>query len=742
VEQIRRLGDLYAVQWEVVRRWRHGRRAQARRVVISFAVGFIALWFTAWVVPGLTISRPLATIAAVVVVCGLNLLVRPLLVVLVAGRSVVGVGLLAVAFQTLVFVVLDELVPGVSLAKGVVDAFVVSLVFALTNTVLSSLVQLGDEQSYYGALARALAGRGRDVVRTDEPGLVVIQIDGLSYDVLAHAMRAGRTPVMAGWVRSGGHRLGHWEALLPSSTPASQSGILHGANDGVPNFRWWDKGRSRLVVVTHPEDATEIEAHHSTGAGLLSPGGTSINNLFTGDAARSFLVMSTIKVPGRGLGDSEAFGLFFLSPYSYFNMLARFLGEVAKELWQARRAAAAGLEPRLDRGFPYPWLRALTNVVLRTLGTSLVMGEMMRGTPVVYIDYTDYDEISHHTGPERPESLDALDGVDRELGRLALAAADAARPYRFVVVADHGQTLSTTFLQRYGVRLEDVVRSLMAGQASVAAATAQVEGWGPLNALVSELARTRGITGGAARLLSRRHGRGGLGPSAVREPARPATAGDGARDGGASAAPADLVVAAGGNLAHVYFTASQGRLLLEDLERLHPGLAAGLASHPGIGAVLVRSRVHGLVALGGDGTRFVDEDRVEGVDPLAVYEGNALAAVRRLDGLAHVGDLIVISLYDPETWQVAAFEELVGAHGGLGGPQTRPFLLYPADWQLDLAPLVGAPMVHQQLRRWMEGELGMTFPAGRPAAATRDGTGGQVIPPAGAPVGTDAEGPG
>jgi hypothetical protein len=41
--------------------------------------------------------------------------------------------------------------------------------------------------------------------------------------------------------------------------------------------------------------------------------------------------------------------------------------------------------------------------------------------------------------------------------------------------------------------------------------------------------------------------------------------------------------------------------------------------------------------------------------------------------------------------------------------RTRPFLLYASDWDIDLAPLIGAPMVHQQLRRWMEGELGMTF---------------------------------
>jgi hypothetical protein len=68
-----------------------------------------------------------------------------------------------------------------------------------------------------------------------------------------------------------------------------------------------------------------------------------------------------------------------------------------------------------------------------------------------------------------------------------------------------------------------------------------------------------------------------------------------------------------------------------------------------------------------------------------------------------------VSLYDPETGEIAAFEELIGAHGGLGGAQTRPFLLYPSDWELDQGPLVGAPMVYRQLRSWMEGKLGMRF---------------------------------
>ena len=127
--------------------------------------------------------------------------------------------------------------------------------------------------------------------------------------------------------------------------------------------------------------------------------------------------MSTIKVKERGLGQSEAFAWFFVSPYNYLTMLVKFLAEVIKENIQSRRQARAGIWPymAMHRGFPYPWVRGATNVALRALGTSLVVQEMVRGTPVIYMDYTDYDEIAHHSGPERPESLDALDGVDREL---------------------------------------------------------------------------------------------------------------------------------------------------------------------------------------------------------------------------------------------------------------------------------------------------------------------------------------
>ena len=127
-------------------------------------------------------------------------------------------------------------------------------------------------------------------------------------------------------------------------------------------------------------------------------------------------------------------------------------------------------------------------------------------------------------------------------------------------------------------------------------------------------------------------------------------------------APADasVMVLASGNLANAYFTEPEGRASLEPIEETYPGLLTGLAAHPGIGFILVRSEALGAVALGPAGARYLDDDRVEGVDPLALFGPNAADHLRRLDGFTNVGDLLVNSSYDAELEEVAAFEELVG----------------------------------------------------------------------------------
>ena len=167
---------------------------------------------------------------------------------------------------------------------------------------------------------------------TDKPGLVIIQIDGLAHPILAGRMRAGSVNTMAGLVRDGSHKLSRWEAILPSMTSGSQAGILHGNNDGIPAFRWYERDREHLMASSNPADATLIVSRISNGEGLLSNNGASICNLMTGDATRSYLTTAAIKAEGGGIGDSQAFMSFFFSPTGYMRSFTLFLGEFIKEL--------------------------------------------------------------------------------------------------------------------------------------------------------------------------------------------------------------------------------------------------------------------------------------------------------------------------------------------------------------------------------------------------------------------------
>jgi putative membrane protein len=100
----------------------------------------------------------------------------------------------------------------------------------------------------------------------------------------------------------------------------------------------------------------------------------------------------------------------------------------------------------------------------------------------------------------------------------------------------------------------------------------------------------------------------------------------------------------------------------------------------------------------------LESGRVEGTDPLIDFGPHAADHLRRLDTFPHMGDIVVNSLYAPATGEVAAFEELVGSHGGLGGLQTEPFLMFPATWKMEDHQIVGAPEMYTVLNRWISDE--------------------------------------
>lgn len=696
----------YKLQFETLWEWRPGPGALAKRIILSFLVSAVGLWLTAWILPGITMLGGLRTLVIAVIILGaLDLLVRPLILGLLAGISVILVGIATLVLQILSFLIISWIVPDFEV-RGPLTAFVGSIVYALFTMVLSAVLGTGGDESYWATLIQQLAARRQDAIHTDKPGVVIVQIDGLAREILTHQVRAGRVPHLARWVRDEKMTLDGWEALLPSQTSASQAGILHGKNDFIPAFRWWEKEANRMMVSNHPLDALEIVRRASDGHGLLSNDGASVGNLVSGDAVRSYITMATIKNKEQGLGQSSSFYSFFVSPSNYMHALVLTITEMIKEYYQAARQTRAGVIPIMHRGWPYPVARAATNVLLRSLGTSLVMEEMYRGTPVIYIDYTDYDEIAHHSGPERAETLDALDGVDKTIASLERASLKTPRPYHFIVLSDHGQSLGSTFLQRYDKTLQQVIGELMGGPDAVRSATEEVEDWGQLNAFLSEARQVKGATGAITRAVTGGATKDGvvtIGPEEHTD----------AADEAELETP-ELVVCASGNLGLIFFPRLSGRASLETLEATYPEMVDALASHPGIGLLMIRSEAKGTIAVGPRGLRILGSGEVTGEDPVAQFGEHAETGLLRVDSMEHCGDIVAISRLDPGTGEVAAFEELIGSHGGLGGPQTKPLIMHPAAWTID-EPIIGAEAVYRQIRHWLS-DLGIEL--GPQAAST------------------------
>ena len=710
--------EFYKTQVRLIWEWKGGPAALVKRGLITFLVAAVSFLLTAALLPGFSIANLGDAMIAIVLVALFNALIRPVLLALVAPYSLILTAILVIVLQVAAFYVVAQWSPGVRL-DSITSAVIASFVYAVINSALTALLGVDRGGSYYGTLVQTLRARGAGPARQD-PGVVIIQIDGLAHPILAARIRAGSVNTMAGWMRSGSHKLSRWEALLPSMTSAGQMGILHGNNDGIPAFRWYERDRQKLMVSSNPKDAAEMVRRASNGEGILSNDGVSICNLVNGDATRSYLTTAALAEGSKGLGDSRAFYKFFLSPTGYLHSVTLFFAEFVKERFQARRTRRAGITPQMHRGMKYAGMRAASNVLLRDINVSLIIEEMYRGANVIYADFTDYDEIAHHSGPERVEALQAIDGIDTALALLVKATDDTPRPYRFVVLSDHGQSLGATFKQRYGESLGDLILRLMGGRASVAQTSTAAEGSAFVNAFLSEITRGHGAGPTVARAALSSRTTDGVVDLDADEPAAVA------------AEESSIAVVGSGNLGLVYFTGTDHRLTLEELEEIHPVLVSTLAAHPGVSMVLVRSATRGGIVFGTDGLRYLDDGRVEGTDPTAKFGPNTLLSLQREDAMEHAPDLLLISQYDPELGEVAAFEELIGSHGGLGGPQNHPFILHPTEWQLDEPEPVGAPAIYRNLRRWLE-SIGIRLgpPEGaraKPAAPQADREGEAAAP--------------
>ncbi|GAA3986554.1 phage holin family protein [Streptomyces plumbiresistens] len=684
-------------------RWRRV-ASQVGRSVTVWAVSTLTMLVLAGILPDFRIQSvdgDSATRIAVTAAFGagafglLSALVWPLLVRLLLLVPALVLGLLVFFLNGGLLLIALRLNPAERGDAAPETAVVVAAVMSAVASATGAALAVRDDDAYRRRLYRLAdrRRRGGGAACPASPGTVFIQLDGVGHDILRDAVGRGLLPTVARWLgaapagaggrRGPTHRLTPWRTDWSSQTGASQLGILHGSNHDIPAFRWYEKDRREVMVCNRPTSAAELQrrAVEATGdGGLLTADGASRGNLFSGGADEQALVLS-IATRRRSRENRSRSGYFayFSDPANAVRTAMSFVAEAGREIGQSTRSRVRKDRPRVSRGGLYPFIRAFATVVERDVVVAAVMGDMLAGRTAVYADLVAYDEVAHHSGPFSRDAEKVLERLDRSLALIENVAEHAPRPYRIVVLSDHGQSPGETFRTRYGLTLGDLVRA----------------GCG---LPVPRRAR-RTHSGAEARAAVR---------AALHRPVE-----EGGEQYRPSSRRSEPIVLASGNLGLVSFPDVPHRMSKEEIDARHPALLTTLANHPGIGFLLVRSEEHGGVVLGPFGAEIPLDELDDDPGPLADFGPGAADAVRRTHSFPHTADIMVNSWYDPAEGEVLAFEEQIGSHGGLGGAQAKAFLLSPLALSApdeDGTQLAGAEHIHRVLRRWLRETDGPQVP--------------------------------
>lgn len=655
----------------------------ALQLALRWLVTVLSMGIIAWILPGIsfasseTMPRWAVISLAVLLLAVVNTLVRPIVMLFARPLGWIVVLLVAFFLSAVTIVLTANLLPGFNASFG--SALLAGIVLAFLNSILSGVLDINEPGSWYqNQIRRQAAKRPFDTSTNPGRGLMLVEIDGLSYWHMRKAIDEGRMPTLQAMIDEDGYQLSRVDCGLPSMTSSCQAGIMFGENHDIPAYRWYDKSKQKLYVSAN--DAPELNRRYAHGQGLMR-GGSSILNMFDGDAKTSLFTMSNMFTGTAEDKKDRAddISTLVLNPYFLSRAFFLFLADFVRELWEALQQKVKNVEPRLNRlAEYYPFVRAAMCGMMREMSSNIAMLQMYRGAPVIYMLYLGYDEVAHHSGPWTTDAFGDLGRLDNSLAQLRkVTRGDTPRPYEFIVLSDHGQSFGATFKQRYGLSIKDFIVTQLPKGTTVAQSIGGDRGGSSLRGVAAELAGV--AQSKQANVFDK---------TAAKQGQKLAELGVEEEDKDVSAKKASVTAYGSGNACQVYFDLYPRKIKLSELEAAYPGMVDALVGHEGIGLVCAYEDDGSILALGKAGRRNLNTGEVTGQDPLQPFvreSGPGTATIekrvwqlKRVMEFPSAGDLWVISTWY-EDGTVAALEELIGNHGGLGGEQTDAFLFHPPD---------------------------------------------------------------
>lgn len=290
------------------------------------------------------------------------------------------------------------------------------------------------------------------------PGLVMIQVDGLSHTQLKRALEKGKMPFLSNLLEYEHYRLHTLYSGLPSSTPAFQGELFYGVECAVPAFGYKDRNTGKIIRMFDPVSALAIEHKLEKIGDPLFKGGSVYSDIYTGGAREPHFCTSSIGWGAiRKAANPLALPFFILSNlYSFLRTAILLLVEVFLAIGDCIRGLIAGQD--LLKELKFVPTRVGITILLRELLTIGAKIDVARGLPVVHLNLLGYDEQAHRRGPSSIFAHWTLKGIDDAIARIWRAAnRSARRDYSVWVYSDHGQEDTLPYPKQHGRTIQEAV---------------------------------------------------------------------------------------------------------------------------------------------------------------------------------------------------------------------------------------------------------------------------------------------
>ncbi len=481
----------------------------------------------------------------------------------------------------------------------------------------------------------------------EKPGLLLIQIDGLSRTQLERAIDRRRMPFLHRLLKRDGCQLHSFYPGVPTTTAAVQAELYYGVRAAVPAFSFYDRIKRQHGVMCSPDWAKDVEAGCVAQAKGLLEGGSSWSNIYTGGASQEESHFCAASIGFNDMWRTGKIGNIFvfilLHPLSTLSLIFLLIVELGLAAWDLLVGVWHGekLLPELQLVLS----RVFIAIGVRELITIGAAVDLTRGLPIVHVNFVGYDEQAHRRGPGSAFAQWSLLGIDRAIRSLYSAAeASSRRDYAVWIFSDHGQERTRSFDLEVDGGIEQVIRNALELSQEKDAAWHRRSQQRPLPPWIR---RPRAIE----RRLAQWSAASKLTPGEE----------------------ATFTVAAIGPVGHVYFAQP-----LDDSKKC--ALAQRLVQQGGVPGVIVKKQDNSIVWFH-DTTETAVPEGVAAIlphpEPLRAELAEDLATLARHP---HGGDLLLLGWSPGSLYWTFAPER--GAHAGIGPDETRGFVLLPPGTRL------------------------------------------------------------